>query len=174
MARTARPSSRSASFARDRQCPAGGQPGGSLRSCALLNLAGAGVREWTSRERGWQNGPRGRDMAAALDDALLFGRRGRSSDPRGVLPKNRLMQASASRMHGEAAGKPIRPLRAGLRRRRYNAAVYLKRSAPQVHVNFLTATGESTLSRSCASTSPPRRCEDALASSPKDREIGST
>ena len=24
----------------------------------------------------------------------------------------------------------------------YNAAVYLKRSAPQVHVNFLTATGE--------------------------------
>jgi len=54
----------------------------------------------------------------------------------------------------------------------YNAAVYLKRSAPQVHVNFLTATGESTLSRAMRERFAAEGVEDALAFIAKDREIG--
>jgi len=54
----------------------------------------------------------------------------------------------------------------------YNAAVYLKRSAPQVHVNFLTATGESTLSRAMRERFAAEGVGDALAFIAKDREIG--
>ena len=54
----------------------------------------------------------------------------------------------------------------------YNAAVYLKRSAPQVHVNFLTATGKSTLSRAMREHFAAEGVEDALAFIAKDREIG--
>ena len=54
----------------------------------------------------------------------------------------------------------------------YNAAVYLKRSAPRVQVNFLTATGESTLSRAMRERFAAEGMEDALAFIAKDREIG--
>jgi len=49
----------------------------------------------------------------------------------------------------------------------YNAAVYLKRSAPQVHVNFLTATGESTLSRAMREHFAAEGWRTRLLSSPK-------
>jgi 2-dehydro-3-deoxygluconokinase len=54
----------------------------------------------------------------------------------------------------------------------YNAAVYLKRSAPHVQVNFLTATSESTLSGAMRDRFAAEGVEDALAFVAKDREIG--
>ena len=54
----------------------------------------------------------------------------------------------------------------------YNVAVYLKRSAPQVHVNFLTATGKFRLSRTMRERFAAEGVEDALVFIAKDREIG--
>jgi 2-dehydro-3-deoxygluconokinase len=54
----------------------------------------------------------------------------------------------------------------------YNAAVYLKRSAPQVRVDFLTAIGECSLSRAMRECFAAEGVEDALAFTAKDREIG--
>jgi 2-dehydro-3-deoxygluconokinase len=54
----------------------------------------------------------------------------------------------------------------------YNAAVYLKRSAPQMHVNFLTVTGESTLSRAMRECFAAEGVEDAHAFVANDCEIG--
>jgi len=54
----------------------------------------------------------------------------------------------------------------------FNAAVYLKRSAPQARVDFLTATGESSLSRAMRECFAAEGVEDVLAFIAKDREIG--
>lgn len=54
----------------------------------------------------------------------------------------------------------------------YNAAVYLKRSAPQTRVDFLTATGETPLSRALRERFAAEGVEDACAFIASDREIG--
>ena len=54
----------------------------------------------------------------------------------------------------------------------YNAAVYLKRSAPQLHVAFLTATGEDPLSRAMRDAFAAEGIEDTLAFTAKGREPG--
>ena len=54
----------------------------------------------------------------------------------------------------------------------YNAAVYLKRSAPQLHVGFLTATGEDPLSRAMRDAFAAEGIEDTHAFTAKGREPG--
>jgi 2-dehydro-3-deoxygluconokinase len=54
----------------------------------------------------------------------------------------------------------------------YNAAVYLKRSAPRSRVDFLTATGESSLSQAMRMRFAAEGLEDANAFIAKNREIG--
>jgi len=54
----------------------------------------------------------------------------------------------------------------------FNVAVYLKRSAPHVRVDFLTATGESLLSRGMRECFAAEGVEDGLAFIAKDQEIG--
>jgi len=54
----------------------------------------------------------------------------------------------------------------------YNAAVYLKRSAPQTEVAFLTATGEGPLSRAMREDFAAQGIEDAHAFIAKGREPG--
>jgi 2-dehydro-3-deoxygluconokinase len=54
----------------------------------------------------------------------------------------------------------------------YNAAVYLKRSAPHLHVAFLTATGEDPLSRAMRDAFAAEGIEDAYAFTAKGREPG--
>ena len=54
----------------------------------------------------------------------------------------------------------------------YNAAVYLKRSAPHVHVAFLTATGEDPLSRTMRDAFAAEGIADVDAFIAKGREPG--
>jgi 2-dehydro-3-deoxygluconokinase len=54
----------------------------------------------------------------------------------------------------------------------YNAAVYLKRSAPHLHVAFLTATGEDPLSHTMRDAFAAEGIEDTYAFTAKGREPG--
>jgi 2-dehydro-3-deoxygluconokinase len=54
----------------------------------------------------------------------------------------------------------------------YNAAVYLKRSAPRFHVAFLTATGEDSLSLAMRDAFAAAGIEGALVFTAKGREPG--